>query len=74
MYVRFSSAIQAPRPMCVPSRTHDTLGAQAFGALTNALTTTVKNNTTGRPMTNGEVVTNVSGPAASLLIYVASVP
>jgi hypothetical protein len=60
--------------MCTLSNTHYALCAQAFGALTNALTTTVKNNTTGRPMTNGEVVTNVSDPAACRLMCVASVP
>ena len=32
---------------------------QAFGALTNALTTTIKNNTTGRPLSNVEVVSSV---------------
>ena len=32
---------------------------QAFGALTHALTTTIKNNTTGRPLSNVEVVSSV---------------
>jgi len=37
---------------------------QAFGALTNALTTTIKNNTTGRPLSNVEVVSSVRSRAA----------
>ena len=35
---------------------------QAFGALTHALTTTIKNNTTGRPLSNVEVVGSVCFP------------
>lgn len=33
--------------------------SRAFGALTNALTTTIKHNTSGRPLTNSEVVSSV---------------
>ena len=33
--------------------------SQAFGALTNAITAVVKNNTSGKPMTNLELVSAV---------------
>ena len=51
-----------PLISCVMSRVELSVDQllQAFGALTHALTTTIKNNTTGRPLSNVEVVGSVS--------------
>ena len=67
--VRVNNAAASRAAGCLVSgcRDHETSAdacpsgnrSQAFGALTNALTTTIKHNTTGRPLTNSEVVSSV---------------